>query len=326
MTAISQLLYLSRGDMAALAHQGALDPAHMVTAIQDMCLNREDGRVSNAPKSAIRPDSDRLFMSTLSVSDADGYMAVKSLGMNAANASMGAEIIGSLITLFDARTAMPLAVMDGDWITAQRTAGLSAVAARYFARPSSANIAFIGCGTQAVAHLDIFNALYPLSEIRALGRGAAKRDALCRHAESLGLSAIPSTDAQDALDGADIVISSVPGSAELTPFVDAARLAPGAFASLVDLGRSWRQDTYGAFDRIVIEDLEQEATMPEPMVDLSTVEGDLGDTLGERIPARQSETDRIAFIFRGLAIADLALAVLVYKRAVEMGVGEMLER
>ena len=95
-------------------------------------------------------------MSTLAISEDPPYAAIKALGVNAANAHQGIEKIGSTITLFERRTAYPVAVMDGAWITEIRTAALSAVAAKYFGRKDSETIAFIGSGAHARSYLDAF--------------------------------------------------------------------------------------------------------------------------------------------------------------------------
>ena len=95
-------------------------------------------------------------MSPLAVSEDPSYTAIKARGVNAANAHQGMETIGSTITLLDRRTAYPVAVMDGAWVTEIRTAALSAVAAKHFGRKDSETIAFIGSGALACSHLDAF--------------------------------------------------------------------------------------------------------------------------------------------------------------------------
>ncbi len=316
------LLYLSRGDMEALK----LTAADIVGCIEHLSRGRETGSVSNAPKSALKPDPDRFFMSTLAVADDPPFMAVKSLGMNATNGQRDLPSIGALITLFDGLSGHPVAVMDGDWITAQRTAGLSALAAKYMARPNSSALAFVGCGAQAQSHLELLTEMFPITEIRALGRGAANRDALCQRGRQMGLTAIAAADARDALDGADIVITSVPGSSALQPFLDTEWLQPGAFVSMVDLARSWFPDGLDRFSHIIIDDAPQEATMKTPMVKMSLVKGDLQDLVSGREPGRASDEECTAFAFRGLAIGDLALAAAAYQRAVEMDMGISLPR
>jgi len=316
------LLYLSRDNIADLG----LGPNEVVAQIEHLCQARERSEVRNAPKTFVKLDDERLFMSTLATAEDPPYMAVKSLGLNAANAAEGLDIIGSLITLFDHRTAQPLAIMDGDWITGIRTAGLSALAAKRFARADSAVIAFVGCGTQARAHLEILAALYPLREVRALGRGQSNRDALCDMAVGLGLTAVPCDLPREAVEAADIVVSSVPKSAALKPFLDAGWLKPGVFASFVDQGHIWFAESLNRFDRIVIDDVEQEADMEYPMLPSGMADGDIRDIVCDRMPGRLNDQERIAFVFRALALADLALASLAYERARELGMGTVLER
>lgn len=316
------LIYLSRGDMAALP----IAAVETVDAIQDMARGQQDGRVHAAPKSAVKPDEDRFYMSTIAAADAPPYMAVKSLGLSARNAGRGLESIGSLITLFDGPTGHPVAVMDGDWITAVRTAGLSGVAARAMARPEAAVIAFIGCGVQARSHLDILAALFPLTEIRALSRGRTSRNALIADAEARGLRAAAADTPREALAGADLIVTTVPGGPGVKPFVDARDLAPGAFVAMVDLARSWLPDSLQAIERIIIDDATQEAAMTAPMVPSSRVTGDLGDLVSGRVMGRSDAAERNAFAFRGMAIGDLAVAVLAYEKARAAGLGQRLPR
>jgi ornithine cyclodeaminase/alanine dehydrogenase len=316
------LLYLNRASVEALG----LAAAETVDQIEHLCRERDAKRVLNAPKSLLRPVDDVLFMSTLAVSEDPPFVAVKALGVNAANAQRGMDTIGSTITLFDRTTAYPVAIMDGTWITEVRTAALSAVAAKHFARKDSESIAFIGSGAQARSHLDAFLDLFPLRHMRVFGRGEANRASLCEKAENLGLSAVDCDDPRRAVEGADIVVSSVPMSSGLEPFLETAWVKPGVYVNLIDLARTWRQESLDQFDRIIIEDAAQEAEMADQMIPAALIGDDLLGLVTGRIQGRTSTQERIAFIFRGLAIGDLALAILVYERALEAGAGRYLPR
>jgi ornithine cyclodeaminase/alanine dehydrogenase len=228
-------------------------------------------------------------------------------------------VINSLVTLLDSETGLPLAVVEGNWVTARRTAGLSAIAAKRLARPDSASIAFIGCGVEARSHLDAFCDLFPVREIRAFGRGTENRDALCRVAEARGLTAIASKTAREAVSDADLIVTSVTLVPDLAPFLDARWLKPGAFLTSTDLALPWEADGMAAFQRIVIDDQEQEAKMSKPMVAPTLVAGDLSALVGGDIAGRADAQERTAFVFRGLAVGDLALAALAYRRAKSTG-------
>jgi ornithine cyclodeaminase/alanine dehydrogenase len=129
------------------------------------------------------------------------------------------------------------------------------------------------------------------------------------------MTAVASGTAEDAISDADIVVTSVTLSYELEPFLDARWLKPGAFVSSTDLALPWIPEGMAAFDRIVIDDLEQESTMPTPMVDPRLVTGDLTNLVTGAAANRDTDAQRTAFVFRGMAVGDLALAALGYQRA-----------
>jgi ornithine cyclodeaminase/alanine dehydrogenase-like protein (mu-crystallin family) len=307
--------YLSR----SLLERLPISTHEAIDSIEQLILGQRRGQVWCAPKVVVLPGDDRYIMATLAVADEPRVVATKSLVLNPRNRDRGMSVINSLVTLLDSETGLPLAVVEGNWVTARRTAGLSAIAAKRLARPDSASIAFIGCGVEARSHLDAFCDLFPVREIRAFGRGTENRDALCRIAEARGLTAIASKTGQEAVDGADLIVTSVTLVPNLAPFLDARRLKPGAFLTSTDLALPWVAEGMGAFQRIVIDDLEQEAKMGKPMVPPALVAGDLTGLVCGEIAGRAGAEERTAFVFRGLAVGDLALAALAYRRAKTSG-------
>jgi ornithine cyclodeaminase/alanine dehydrogenase len=292
----------------------------VVAAVEQVILGQRRGKVWSAPKAVVTPGDDRYIMATLAVTDDPPVVATKSLVLNPHNPERGLPAINSIVSLIHGETGLPLAIVDGNWVTAWRTAGLSAVAAKRMARPDSAVIAFIGCGVQAHSHLDVFRDLFPLREIRAFGRGAANRDALCRAAEAHGLKATASKSAKEAIADADIVVTSVTLLPAPEPFLDARWLKAGCFVTMTDLAAPWLAEGMGALQRIVIDDLEQETKMSKPLVAPALVAGDLFGLVGGELPGRKNADERTAFVFRGLAVGDLALAALAYRRAKTKGI------
>jgi ornithine cyclodeaminase/alanine dehydrogenase-like protein (mu-crystallin family) len=303
------LPYLSRGELESMS----ISTDEVVSTIEHLIKATVESRAWNAPKVVITPPDGRYMMATLSASDDPPFLAVKSLVLNAKNRDKGLSEINSLVTLLDSDTGLPLAVIDGNWVTAIRTAGLSAVAAKHLARPESSVIAFVGCGIQAASHLQAFSDLFPLEEVRAFNRGRENRDAFCRAAESKGLVARSCDRIEEAISGADLIVTTVSLSQAVEPFIDAAWVKPGAFASVVDLGIPWIDDSMAVFDRIIIDDLAQESQMEKPLVDLSLVKGDLTGLVTGAVDGRIASDERTAFVFRGFALGDLALATLAFQ-------------
>ena len=304
-------LYLSGASLDALG----ISAQDVIASIEHLIRGQARAEVWNAPKAVILPPDGRYVMGTLAAADDPPYMVMKSLIVNPGNAERGIPGINASVTLSDSTTGIPLAVLDGNWITGVRTAGLSAVAAMRLARTESKVLALIGCGVQAHSHLRLFKELFPLSEMRAFGRGQASRDALCSAAAAMGLEAVKSRSAREALAGADIVVSSVTLSRDVKPFLDAHWLDAGAFATITDLAMSWEPGGMSAFDRVFIDDMEQELKSEKALVPAELIDGDLSTLVQQKASDRAAEDERTAFIFRGLALGDLALAALAYDRA-----------
>ena len=283
--------------------------------IARLIRGRAENTVWSAPKASLPVPDGRYIMATVAAANDPPFLAVKSLLLNPRNPGQGQPLMNSIITLQDSETGVPVAVLDGNWVTAVRTAALSALAARFMARPDSESIAFVGSGVQAQSHLTVFNDLYPLKTVHIFGRGRANIDALCARAEHLGLTCHVADTPRDAISTADIIVSSVTREPGAAPFVEAAWIKTGAFAALTDLARPWHGAGLADLDRIIIDDRAQEAQIKDPMVSDDVVSGDLAELVLGTVPGRKSDNERTAFIFRGYALGDFALAALAYQRA-----------
>lgn len=311
MTSAKTIPYLSEDALAALD----ISTGDVIESIEALIAGCARSSAWSAPKAVILPPDGRYMMAALAAADDPAILAVKTLVLNPRNPDRGLPQINGLVTMLDSQTGLPAAILDGNWITAVRTAGLSATAAKYMARRDSSVASFIGCGVQAQSHLKAFADIYPLKEIKLFGRGRPNIEALCRSAADLGLSSVVSDSAEDAVKDADLIVSSVTFSQQLEPFADARWLKPGSFAAITDLGTPWHKDSFSTFDRIVIDDLAQERALPNKLVPLDIVTGDLsGLVLGE-FEGRKNDDERTAFVFRGHALGDLALAALAFRKA-----------
>src|SRR5438876_8033404 len=103
------------------------------------------------------------------------------------------------IVLFDPENGTPIALIDGTYITATRTAAAAALAARLVARPDAEVLAILGTGVQARSHARAFARVRGWSEVRVAGRDAAKASVL---AGEIGATAAPSFE--EAVRGADV--------------------------------------------------------------------------------------------------------------------------
>lgn len=310
-------LYLSDAELERLQ----IAPPEIADAIEDALRAKAEGGLHVAPKSAILPGQGRYMMSTLAVGD-DGLTVVKQVTVSPENPGRGLPAINGAIMVLDAETGLLRAVIGANWVTAHRTAALSAVAARRLADPGSETIAFVGCGVQAHGHLAAFREMFPLRKVLAVGRGQAKVDALCMAARDVGLKA-EQAKPEDALRAADIVVTSITLDYGVQPFLDAHWLKPNAFAAITDLCIPWSPDSMSAFGTVIVDDMEQERTSEKPMLPADQIAGDLTDLVTSDL-VLETERPR-AFAFRGIALGDYAAAALALRKAEKTGSGQMIE-
>ncbi|HZR94368.1 MAG TPA: NAD(P)-binding domain-containing protein [Gaiellaceae bacterium] len=225
------------------------------------------------------------------------------------------------IVLFDPENGTPIALMDGTYITATRTAAAAALAARVLARADARVLAILGTGVQARAHARAFARIRDFSEIRLAGRDAGKAEAL---AADLGLAYAPSFET--AIRGADVVAATT-HSAE--PVVRAEWVAPGTHVSSVGYNApgSELDPALVRAATIVVESRDSSfAPPPGGAPELAGVDpasvAELGELLSGARRGRATPVEITLYKSVGVAAQDLAAAALVLAAARARNVGQ----
>ena len=321
--AVNEILYLSRRDIEDLA----LDIGEIIEAIDQMFREKGESRVEMPPKPGIHTQPDAFIHAMPAYIPSLGAAGMKWISGYPGNQQRGLPYINGLLILNDPETGIPLALMDATWITAKRTGAATAIAARYLARPDSARAGIVACGVQGRSNLEALSRLFAFERVKAYD---LKAEIAAEFAAEMGaqlqLEIEPVKTAAEAVMGMDIVVTSGPILKNPSPPIPAGWLAPGAFASPVDFDSYWRGEAFAEADKIATDDKDQLAyyrsagyfrDTPEPYADL-------GEIVCGKKHGRQAEEERIISINLGLALEDMATAILVYRAALEKGVGQRL--
>lgn len=133
------------------------------------------------------------------------YMGIKTVNIFPANAARGQPALFSTYILYDAASGEPLAQIDGNEITARRTAAASALAARFLARDDAGRLLVVGSGRVARLLPHAYREVRAIGEVTVWSRdhGAASR--LAAELSADGFDAHASADLEAAARRADIV-------------------------------------------------------------------------------------------------------------------------
>jgi ornithine cyclodeaminase/alanine dehydrogenase-like protein (mu-crystallin family) len=319
----NRLLYLSRADVEAT---GVTMP-EVIAALEQAFHEKGAGRVEMPPKPGVRTRPDAFINAMPAYIPALRSAGLKWVAAYPENYKRGLPYISGLLILNDVDTGLPLAVMDCAWITARRTGAVTALAAKYLARPGSETVGILGCGVQGRSNLEALKALFPLKRVVAYDVNEEnRRRYVAEIREKYGLEVVAAGEPRQAVEGLDMIVTAGPILRTPHATIQPGWMAEGAFASLVDYDSYWSRAALQECDKFCTDDLAQLRHYQELgyFQDIPPVHADLGELIGGQKPGRENAQERTIACNLGLAIDDMATAPLVYKRAVEQGIGTWL--
>jgi len=322
-------LILARRDVVAL-----LTIDDCITAVEDAFRHHAEGRTLGPGVLGVPATDGGFHIKAAGLRLDRTWFAVKCNGNFFRNAArFGMPNIQGLILLCDGDNGYPLAVIDSIEITILRTGAATAVAARRLARPDARVATLCGCGNQGRVQLRALARVLALQTVHAfdLDHPRAERYAAEMTAQ-LGLRVEAARDMSAAARASDVVITCTPARSFLLRRED---VRPGTFVAAVGADSEDKQELDPALfagSTVVVDSLDQCASFGDLhhalKSGLATREGvhaELAEVVAGRKPGRTSSEEITLFDSTGVALEDVAAAMMVYQRARERGAGTRLD-
>ena len=288
------------------------------------------------PKIAIHPRPDASFIHAMPAMLRGADLFGDLVGMKwvagfATNGELGLPAISALVILNDPATGIPIAIMDGGPITAQRTAAVSGVALRYFG-PSvegrAIRATIIGAGVQGRSHLPVFGHLLAGVELHLFDPDARRLASLA--GEAAGTAGIGEVvlhaSAREAIEGSDVVLTAASfGPAADRQSMTNAWLSPGATVIPIDYATYCAAEVARDAALFLVDQREQFLANR----DVGNFDGypDPGAMIGEAILAgTQRPEGRVVITSLGVGLADVVYAEAILRTAEAAGLGVELSR
>ena len=308
---MSRLLFLSRAEVSGLlpnAHQQLDLVEHAYKALAA-------GRVELPPKPGVHPRKDSFLHAMPAYLRDEDVVTLKWVGGYPANKERGLPYITGLIVVNDAETGLPLAVMDGAEITAARTAAASGVCVRRFAPAGWSRAAILGCGEQGLFHARLLHALNP-------GVSLLAWDPHPERIERLGDLAEAATGWEDALEGAEVVVTAGPIVEDPDPPIRPGHLSERWLALPIDFDFYFGPETVAEAGLFLADDVGQFEYYREQghFKGWPVPEGNVGEGL-----SRDGSAARVLCCNLGIGALDAAFANVVLERARAAGAGTELD-
>jgi ornithine cyclodeaminase len=251
-------------------------------------------------------------------------LGVKLVTVFPGNAKRGQNAVGAVYALFDAANGAPLALFDGEEITARRTAGASAYAADRLARADARHHVIVGSGRIARQLADAYRSIRAIARVSVWSRTAEHAQAAAKELERNGVNASAVVDLERAVRGADIVSCA---TLSTEPIVRGDWLPPGVHLDLVGAFRAdMRETDDAAVERadLVVVDRRESAlreggdivqAIRSGAVTEAAIAAELRDFARGAHAGRTGAGQVTLFKSVGFALEDLAAAEAVYDAA-----------
>jgi ornithine cyclodeaminase/alanine dehydrogenase-like protein (mu-crystallin family) len=244
------------------------------------------------------------------------------------NPALGLATYNALVVLNDSLTGLPIAIMDGGAITAQRTAAVSGVAIRRLAperldRP--AHVAVLGAGAQARSHLAVIGHVLAGASVAVTDLDRPRAERLVEESTgSTGLGSVSvAGSVREAVEGADVVVSVVSFGPDRQA-IDRAWLLPDALFVAVDYDMQ-APATLAREAFFMVDERDQFLATRSAAVFAGYPEPDatIGEALRESI---RKPRGRVLVSHLGVGLADVVFASAILARAEQLGLGQVLPR
>ncbi|HET7017794.1 MAG TPA: ornithine cyclodeaminase family protein [Streptosporangiaceae bacterium] len=325
------LRFLSGPDIDSLG----ISNAEIVAAVESAVRAHGTGQVVVEPRVHLVPGdvSAGHFNVLRGHLNDPGLSGIKVVGDFPLNYAAGLPSEVGLLTLLDPGTGVPVAIMDATLITACRTGAMTAVGARYLARPDSRVLGHVGARGTAWWNVVLLDELFDLDEIRVTSRRPESREAFAEQLAAVCRSRVVVTASTDeAFDGADILVEASRLTAP-EPLLRTALVKPGAFVVPYGTISAVQLDLLDVMDKVVVDDWREAQSgrfgalrphIDEGRLTEASLYAELGQIVSGQLPGRERADERILLWHRGLAILDIAVGLAILRRAEQQDVGSMI--
>ena len=320
------MLVLSATEVVSL-----LDLDALADALQTAMVDLSAGQASVPPRvAALVPGRDAMLAAMPAYLPSAGALTTKLVSLFPRNQNRPTH--QALICCFDPATGTPVAVIDGTYVTAARTAAGSTLATRLLARPGASQVAVIGTGVQARAHARALARLPGVQTVLIAGRDQSKAKALAGELTTAGVPAQALALAEDAVRSADVVCTTTHAA---SPVLLREWLRPGTHINSVGYNNSGEGEVDSATirDALVVVESRAAALAPFPagavelrraiehnVIDASHIV-EVGQIAAGTARGRTGDTQLTLYKSVGVAVQDTAAAALILAAARERGAG-----
>lgn len=261
-------------------------------------------------------------------------LGMKMVSIFSGNLEQGLPTINAMVTLIDAETGLPTAIIDGTYLTALRTGAASGAATDLLARPDSNSVAVLGTGVQGRTQLLAVCAVRDIETVQVFDPREDSARAFCDDMAGMISARIDvSPSAARAVRGADVICTATTSK---TPVFSDEDVTPGVHVNAIGSFTPQMQELPPEIvERCLLIVDSREAVWAESgdliiprdegRISEDRVHAELGEIVAGTKPGRTRDDQVTVFKSVGNAVQDVSVGARVLAEATAKGLGTIVE-
>jgi alanine dehydrogenase len=246
----------------------------------------------------------------------------------------GIPTIAALLLLLKPQTGEPIAMLEATWLTKLRTGAVSGVATKWLARKNSRKVGMIGVGAQAPYQLlALREVLARLEKIKIISKTREKSEEFAKKmSKELRIEIQVASTIEELVNDSDVLVTVTPAT---KPLVKDSWVREGTHINAIGADAPGKEELDPKLllrAKIVVDDIEQalhsgEINMPisKGILTKKNIYAELGEIIAKKKKSRVSDKEITLFDSTGLALQDIVVGWLVYKKALNAGIGKFIK-
>ena len=263
-----------------------------------------------------------------------GELGMKMVSVFSGNLDQGLPTINAMVTLIDARTGLPTAIIDGTYLTALRTGAASGAATDLMARSDAKTVCVLGTGVQGRTQLRAVCAVRDIERVVVFDKRADTAASFRDEMKSiLDVDIQLAETASEAVAASDVVCTATTSK---TPVFSHTDVRPGTHINAIGSFTPQMQELPGeivASSLLVVDSREAawaesgDLIIPrnEGRINEDSVHAEIGDIVNGQKSGRDNDEQITLYKSVGNAVQDVSVGARVLTEAEAKDLGVVVE-
>jgi len=317
---------ITEGDIRHL-----LDMDDVIMLTEDTYVHAGRGAIYSPPKISL-PLQDMSLPGMHWINSMPAFLRYKNIvgikwvNVTSENRKRGLPVTMAIIILNDASTGMPIAILDGTWITHMRTGASIAIGAKYFARKDAKVITVVGCGAEGRTGLEAMSRFFDFEEVYAVDIDKAVQDDFVgKLAQTVHGEVIACDNMQGAVKKSDIIFLATTAQ---KPLMLSEWAKPGDFIATVSCFTDLDAKFVDISDKLFLDDtecaLDRIRAMAGLDIPVEKIYGDICEVAAGNKTGRENDKEIITYGPAGMGAVDVGVAFEAFRLAERKNIGKQI--